>query len=84
MSDVYPQLAPAGTLAVLSLVEGFGAAAAVLVTLVRKCSSMLLSYALWPKPLSALHVWCYVGSRLSPLPACCCSRWVLHRSTIPC
>lgn len=55
---------PAGTVAVLSLVEEFGAAAAVLVTLVRKCSSMLLSYALWPKPLSGLHVGCAGGVHL--------------------
>lgn len=47
-----------GTVAVLSLVEEFGAAAAVAVTLLRKCSSMMLSYLLWPKPLGALHIWC--------------------------
>lgn len=47
----------AGTVAVLSLVEEFGAAAAVVVTLIRKCTSMMLSYAIWPKPLSSLHIW---------------------------
>ena len=47
----------AGTVAVLSLVEEFGAAAAVTVTLLRKVLSMGLSYIIWPKPLSAAHVW---------------------------
>lgn len=42
----------------LSLVEEFGAAAAVVVTLIRKCTSMMLSFVIWPKPLSSLHIWC--------------------------
>ena len=45
-----------GTTAVLTLVETKGAAAAVLVTLVRKCSSMFFSFLLWPKPATARHV----------------------------
>ena len=45
-----------GTTAILTLVELRGAAAAVLVTLVRKCSSMFFSFLLWPKPLSARHI----------------------------
>ena len=45
-----------GTTAILTLVESYGAAAAVLVTLVRKCSSMFFSFMLWPKPLSWLHL----------------------------
>ncbi len=45
-----------GTVAVLTLVDEHGAAAAVLVTLVRKCSSMAFSYVLYPKPMGARHV----------------------------
>ena len=45
-----------GTTAVLTLVETRGAAAAVLVTLVRKVSSMFFSFLLWPKPATARHV----------------------------
>ena len=45
-----------GTTAVLTLVETKGAAAAVLVTLVRKCSSMFFSFLLWPKPATPRHV----------------------------
>lgn len=45
-----------GTIAVLTLVDEHGAAAAVLVTLVRKCSSMAFSYILYPKELGARHV----------------------------
>ena len=45
-----------GTTAVLTLVETRGAAAAVLVTLVRKVSSMFFSFVLWPKPATARHV----------------------------
>lgn len=49
----------------LSLVEEFGAAAAVVVTLLRKCTSMMLSFVIWPKPLSPLHIWC--GQTSPPL-----------------
>jgi drug/metabolite transporter (DMT)-like permease len=45
-----------GTTAILVLVEERGAAAAVLVTLLRKCSSMLFSFILWPKPVGARHL----------------------------
>jgi adenosine 3'-phospho 5'-phosphosulfate transporter B3 len=40
-----------GTIAILKLVERWGAPAAVVVTLLRKCSSMAFSYVLFPKPL---------------------------------
>jgi adenosine 3'-phospho 5'-phosphosulfate transporter B3 len=45
-----------GTTAILTLVEEHGAAAAVLVTLIRKCSSMFFSFVLWPKPVGVRHI----------------------------
>jgi adenosine 3'-phospho 5'-phosphosulfate transporter B3 len=45
-----------GTAAVLALVHEFGAAPAVLVTLLRKCCSLAASYVLFPKPLNGQHL----------------------------
>lgn len=45
-----------GTSAVLAIVDEYGAAAAVFVTLLRKCFSMFASYVLFPKPLTVMHL----------------------------
>ena len=44
-----------GTSCVLLLVDEHGAAAATLVTLLRKCCSMFASYLLWPKAFTFSH-----------------------------
>jgi adenosine 3'-phospho 5'-phosphosulfate transporter B3 len=53
---IYGAVMLGGTSCVLSLVNEYGAASAVLVTLLRKCLSMLASYVLWPKALTAAHL----------------------------
>lgn len=52
----YATVLLSGTVLVLILVDEHGPAVAVLVTLVRKLSSMTMSYALYPKPMGMRHV----------------------------
>jgi len=53
---VYAALMLVGTVAILALVERHGAAAAVLVTLLRKTCSMVASYILFPKAARWQHL----------------------------
>ena len=76
-----------GTTAILTLVDLRGAAAAVLVTLVRKCSSMFFSFLLWRAAACALalapckltHACACAGPSRCPRATSWAPRWCSRR-----